>query len=151
MTRMRAALLAASLLALSCGGAGRPGTANVAGPSAVLSLEGAWSGEASDSSGPGTMTWQVTAAGTAFAGTAILIEGSTKLTGRGTVSGTVTGDALAFSLTIPAGGFDSPYESCTATVSGEGHFTARLLTGAYSGSNSCTGEVTSGLLTLNRP
>ena len=61
------------------------------------------------------------------------------------------GASLEFEeLGVPAGGFDSPYASCTAEVSGDGQISTASITGTFAGSNSCTGTITSGQLTLNK-
>ena len=44
-----------------------------------------------------------------------LVDTATSAKGKGTVSGTVSGSAVHFTVTIPAGGFDAPYASCAAT------------------------------------
>lgn len=139
--------------AVACGGSGggsltQPSAAPT--PSGPASLTGTWSGAASDSSGPGQMSWQLTQAGTSFSGTATLTDSGTGLGGRGSVSGTVSNTSIHFSIGVPAGGFDSPYASCTAEISGDGQISAASITGTFAGSNSCTGVITSGQLTLNK-
>jgi hypothetical protein len=140
--------------AVACGGNGGSGSPTQPPPSPAssgpVSLTGSWSGTASDSSGPGQVTWQLTQAGTSFSGTATLTDSSTGLGGRGTVSGTVSNTSIHFSMSIPAGGFDSPYTACTAEVSGDGQASAASITSTFAGSNSCTGAITSGQLTLNK-
>ena len=49
-----------------------------------------------------------------------MTDGGAGLGGRGSVSGTVSNGSIHFSISVSAGGFDSPYESCTAEVSGAG-------------------------------
>jgi hypothetical protein len=96
------------------------------------------------------MTWTLTQSGSSFSGTLTMNDTTTAVTGRGTVSGSVSGATLQFSLSVPSGGFDSPYASCSATVSGSGSASASTITGTYSGSSSCTGAVSSGQLSLNK-
>ena len=145
--------LLAFISAEACGGSGgsstqpSPTSPSASGP---VSLSGTWIGSASDSSGPGQMSWQVTQAGGSFSGTATLTDTATGLGGRGSVSGTVSNSSIHFSISIPAGGFDSPYAACTANVSGDGQASTSSITGTYSGSNSCAGIITSGQLTLNK-
>lgn len=82
-----------------------------------------------------------------------MTDSSTSVTGRGTVSGSVAGSSLTFSLTVPAGGFDVPYGSCSAVVSGNGSVSQTSIAGTYSGSStgSCTtATIASGQLTLNK-
>jgi hypothetical protein len=143
------AVLALSAAAACGGGGGSTPTE----PSSPANVNGTWSGSATDSSGPGTMTWQITQSGSSFSGSLTIVDSSTKVTGRGTVSGTVSGSSLQFSLSVPAGGFDAPYTSCSSTVSGSGSTSSTSITGTYSGSStgSCsTGTIASGQLTLNK-
>jgi hypothetical protein len=144
--------LLALVSAAACGGSDGASSASLTQPSVSLAdgLTGTWSGSASDSSGPGRMSWQITQTGTSFSGTATLTDSGTALGGRGSVSGTVSNGSIHFSITIPAGGFDSPYASCAGEVSGDGQSSTASIAGTYSGSNSCTGAITSGQLTLNR-
>lgn len=95
------------------------------------------------------MSWQLTQAGASFSGTATVTVDA-GLGGRGAVSGTVSSSSIHFSISIPVGGFDSPYASCSADVSGDGQTSSTSITGTFSGSNSCTGAITSGELTLTR-
>lgn len=68
----------------------------------------------------------------------------------GTVSGTVSGNGLTFSMSVPAGGADGTFTTCSATVSGSGTVSGASLSGSYTGSNSCTGSFSSGTVTLSR-
>ena len=68
----------------------------------------------------------------------------------GTVSGSVTGNSITFSLSVPQGGADGSFTSCSATVSGQGTVSGSSLSGSYTGSNSCSGSVSSGTVTLSK-
>jgi hypothetical protein len=96
------------------------------------------------------MTWQLTQTDASFSGTVRATDTSTGAVGTGSVSGTITGSTLQFSITIPAGGYPSPYASCTANVSGSGQATSSTITGTYTGTSSCAGTIGSGQLTLNK-
>ena len=96
------------------------------------------------------MTWQLTQSDSSFSGTLTMTDGGTGVTGRGTVSGSVSGNSIQFSLSIPSGGFDSPYAICTATASGSGSASSSAISGSYSGSSSCTGTIASGQINLNK-
>ena len=140
---------------LACGGSGgglsSPTQSTPAlTSSAPLNLSGTWSGPASDSSGPGQMTWKITQEGASFSGALTMIDMSTSLSGRGSVSGAVSGSSIQFSIRVPVAGFDSPYASCSTDVSGDGQASTLSITGAYSGSNSCGGAIASGQLTLSK-
>ena len=142
------------LVSFGCGGSSgstsAPSPTPTPGPSESVNLNGTWSGPASDSTGPGAMAWQVTQTAASFSGTVTMTDTATGLTGRGSVSGTVSGSAVRFSITIPAGGFDSPFASCTASVTGDAQASSSSITGTYSGSSSCNGAIGSGKLTLNK-
>jgi hypothetical protein len=139
----------ALLWAVACGGSS--GTTQPSPtPSAPVNLSGSWGGSASDSSGPGQMSWQLAQTDTAFSGGIRMTDTGTGVGGTGSVSGSVSGAAVQFSITVPAGGFQSPYGSCTATASGSGQATSSTITGTYTGSNSCSGTISSGQLSLNK-
>ena len=126
------------------------GAQTATAPTPPATLAGRWSGTADDNSGTGLMTWQVSLSGASLSGIVTVVEPTSRVTGQGTLSGTFDGRQIAFTLSIPTGGFGSPYESCAATVSGTATAELWLLTGTYTGTNTCSGEVTSGQLTLNR-
>ena len=96
------------------------------------------------------MAWQLSQSDTAISGTATMTDTGTGVNGRGSISGTLSGSAVRFSIAIPAGGFDSPFESCSATVSGDAQTSLSSLTGTYTGSNSCAGSIGSGTFTLTK-
>jgi len=133
-------------LALSgaCGGASS--STPVAPSAGSVNVAGSWRGTATDSSGEGSLTLQVTQSGTDLSGTVTMSV--ITVTGRGTVTGTVSGSTIRLTITIPAGGFDAPFSGCTATVSGDGQASASAINATYTGTNSCSGPVTKGQLTL---
>ena len=142
------AALALTLTA-ACGSESKPdGPTGPSDPAA--SVSGTWSGSATDSSGGGVMSWQLTQADTSISGTVTITDTGTGVNGRGSISGTLSGSSIRFSIAIPAGGFDSPFASCSATVSGDAQASASSLTGTYTGSNSCAGSIGSGSFTLNK-
>jgi hypothetical protein len=141
-----AGLACVVLVACSEGGGSNTPTS----PTPSGGLTGTWRGTASDSSGPGQMTWQLNQTGNSFSGTMTMTDTATTLTGRGSVSGTVSGSNLHFTITIQAGGFDAPYNGCTAQVDGDAELSATTITGSYSGTNSCAGSVASGQLSLSK-
>ena len=115
-----------------------------------MSLSGSWRGTATDSSGPGTISAQVTQTGTDLTGTVTMTVTGASTTGRGTLTGTLSGSTIRATITVPAGGFDAPYGSCNASVTADGQASASSITATYSGTNSCSGPVTGGQLTLNK-
>jgi hypothetical protein len=150
-------LIAAALVGVAgfaCGGGGSSTSSPTppSTPTSSTNITGTWNGSAYDSagnaSGPGSMTWQVTQTGGSFSGTMTLTDIGTNVTGRGTVSGSVSGTSIQFSMAVPTGGFDGPYGSCTANVTGTGVAASTSINGNYTGSSSCGGAIGSGLLTL---
>src|SRR4051812_31942122 len=92
------AMLVFGVVAIGCKGGG---SSTPSAPSAIT-VNGTWSGTASDSSGPGTMTWQLSQMGTTFSGTLTMKDSTVNVTGRGSVSGTLSGSSLQFSMSVPA-------------------------------------------------
>lgn len=93
---------------------------------------------------------QVTQTGTDLSGTVAMTVTGASTTGRGTLTGTLSGATIRVTITVPAGGFDAPYGTCNASVSAEGQASASSITATYSGTNSCSGPVTGGQLTLSK-
>jgi hypothetical protein len=143
-------LYAAACLALMLAGAcsGKESSAPVAPTVTSVNVAGSWRGTATDSSGDGSLTLQLTESGTNLSGTVTMSV--ITVAGRGTVTGTVSGSTIHLTITIPAGGFDAPFSGCTATVSGDGQVTASSISATYTGTNSCSGPVTKGQLTLTK-
>jgi hypothetical protein len=156
--RSAAAVLVLSLLATACGksgggdGGGSSTPTQPTTPGTFVNIAGTWSGSAYDASGNtsggGSMTWQITQTSASFSGQLTIVDAGTNATGRGTVSGTVNDTALTFSMTVPAGGFDTPFAGCSVTLSGTGVAADTSINGNYSGSSSCSGGISGGLLTL---
>jgi hypothetical protein len=144
--RLFAPWLVALAMTAGCKGKTDPPVAPTA---PTLNVAGAWRGTADDSSGPGSITMQVTQSGENLTGTVAMSV--TTVAGRGTVAGSVSGTStIRLTITIPAGGFDAPFGSCTATVTGTGQATATSITATYTGTNSCSGPITKGELTLSK-
>src|SRR5262245_11193716 len=125
----RLGALALSLLSVAACTSAPPAPSAPTGPPApATNLAGQWRGAASDSSGPGSITLQLTQTGGDISGTATMSVNGTSITGRGTLTGTLTGSTLRFTIAVPTGGFDAPYASCTVSVSGDGRATATSIT-----------------------
>ena len=149
--RHRATIAAAVVLGLTTAafGCGTPPSAGPS-PSPLAGLTGTWSGSASDSSGPGQLTWQIEQTGTSFSGTLTMTDTHAGYSGRGSISGTLSGSSVSFLMLVPAGGFDDPYTECSVDISGDGQVASSSISASYSGSNSCSGAITAGQLTLGR-
>jgi hypothetical protein len=131
----------------ACGGAS---VSPVQPTATVATLTGAWSGPASDTSGPGQLTWVVEQAGDGFSGTLALVDGVTGTEAIGTVSGIVVGTVVRFTMQLPVGALERPFQSCSTAVDGEGTLEGAVLSGTYAGTNSCTGRIGAGRLALSR-
>lgn len=145
-----------TVVSLACGSGGgstgsttQPSPAPTTPSGTTADVNGSWRGTATDSSGPGAMVWQITQSGTSFSGTVTITDTSTGLTARGTISGTVSGSSIQFSIAIPAGGFET-MPTCTASATGSGSIAGSTITGTYSGSSTCSGSISSGQITLNK-
>ena len=152
---VRAATAVAVIALAGCSKSDPGGT--TPSPTTPANIAGTWSGPASDSSGTGTMTWTVTQAGRTISGPLAIVASvaaDVNVAGAGTLSGTVTGNSIAFTLTIPAGGFGPPYSSCTSTSSGTATVAGNAISGSYtgtvSGATNCSGAIGAGQLNLNK-
>lgn len=145
----RGALSAAALLTLlgACGGGGSP--SKPSDPIPVIDLAGTWAGAASDSTGPGTMTWVLTKTATGASGPATTRTplGSAVMTG--TISLEQTGTSATWRIDVPAGGVTGA-PGCTVQVTGSATLTATAITGTYSGTGSCTDAFSGGTVSLSK-
>ena len=122
----RTAIALASLLAVGCGG----GSGTVTSPSAT-SIAGTWTGAFADTIlGPNPSTWVVQQSSSAVSGT-FTIQ-APLATGKGTISGTISGTTVTWSGAIAAGGFPAPFQNCVGTASGTLQLSGTKLTGPYS-------------------
>ena len=94
------------------------------------------------------MAWTLSESNGAFSGAFTIVDGTVGVKGAGTVSGTLSGSTVTFTASVPAGGFDAPFAGCSASISGQAALTESTLTVTYTGSNSCSGALTSGTATL---
>ena len=147
MRRFLRTTLALALLSASIAGCSRVPTAP--GTPAV-DVTGTWAGSASDNTGFGEFLWQVTQSGGTFTGRIEITDRSAGITGQGSVHGSVLDGTLQFTITIPSGGFDAPFDNCTTTVSGDATVASTSLSGTYAGSSSCSGKVYAGQFVLRR-
>ena len=112
-------------------------------------LNGVWSGVASDSSGPGSMTWNLTQTSVTVSGTMQAATPSGAIAFSGSFSGTLSGATLPFTITVPAGGVTG-LPTCTVTMTGTvSSITTSTLGGTYSGS-SCGGPFSNGQFKLTK-
>ncbi len=149
------AVVVLTWFAAACGGNSTP-----TGPSGQLSVTGTWAGTATDSStsasagtvmgqaSMGGMTWPLTQSGSTVTG-AMNFAG---MAGRtpGSLSGTMSGEDMAFTMDMPVNSMMS--SGCSARATGTAHFngTSMTMTGTYTGTNSYTGAFTSGQMAMTR-
>jgi hypothetical protein len=126
------------------------GSSSSTAPAPTFTLTGTFSGQAGDSSGPGTLTWKITQSGTSVSGSASFTDAATGASGTGNVSGSLSGSTLSFTISIPAGGFPAPADACTASMQGSAQATSTSIDGTYTGTNSCTGPIQGGHFTLTK-
>jgi hypothetical protein len=137
-----------------------PAPAPVAPPpstSGPVVASGTWTGVGSDSFSPELMTWVVTQSGTTLSGTADINAvdpadgtcGSCHKVKRGTLTGTLSGNAVTISMTFPAGG-DVPTPICEAKLTATGTVVDRRITGTYTGTDTCEGVYANGVMDLSR-
>jgi hypothetical protein len=105
------------------------------------------------------VTWKLTQTGANVSGT-VTTQSIDPATGHefcnschrsrtGTLSGTVSGTTLTWTVFFPADAANDPTPSCTATLSGTiSDITGNSPSGSYSGQDTCEGLYSNGTLTL---
>ncbi len=113
----------------------------------AFDLTGTWSGPASDDSGPATMTWRLTQSGASITGSFLAVEPPPRLTNyRGTISGSLSGTSLTFTIDVPKGSIVG-LPNCSVAINGTAVVTANVIEGTYTGED-CTGPFANGLMSL---
>jgi len=108
-------------------------------PTASISaVAGTWTTIIRVQQGAGLMTWVLAQNGTVVSGDvhAGTLNGARLVTG--TLAGSLQGDVLFFTITVPAGGFVFD-PSCASTVEGFGNVRGSEIRGVYAGGASCAG------------
>lgn len=130
-----------------------------------VSMVGAWSGTGVDSNantglnGTTIVTWTLAQTDASVSGTvntrSVDPVGTTCVSCHrnktGTLSGTVAGTAMTFTISFPPGIAGDPTPLCTATIAGTvSGITQSSFTALYSGDDSCEGPLLDGTLTMAR-
>jgi hypothetical protein len=125
---------------------------------APAGLSGTWTGTGSDSFSPELVTLVLTQSGTALSGTAEINAvdptdgtcGSCHKVKRGTLTGTLSAGTVTISIKFPAGG-DVPAPICDADFNATATLADRRMTGTYTGTDTCEGVYSDGVIELARP
>ena len=114
-------------------------------------LTGAWRGNITVNNVNGIMTWTLAQTGASVSGTVVIALPTGVVLMNGTVSGTLSGNSLGFTMTVPAGGIVSQ-PGCSGQIAGANMVvSSTTMTGAYSVVNStCTTGLTNGTFVLTR-
>lgn len=126
-------------------------------PAAGNSLTGTWTGAGSDSFSPELVTLVLTQSDAMISGTAEINAvtpgdgtcGSCHKVKRGTLTGTVAGGTVTMAIKFPAGG-DVPAPICDAEFNATAALLDRRITGTYTGSDTCEGIYSNGVIDLAR-
>ena len=157
------ASLAAAALLVTAAGCGSSPAAPINDPlpgttPSAANISGTWTGTGTDAQGPETFTWTVTQIGNQITGSAIMASanpndgscGSCHKQKSGTITGTLSGGALALTLAFPEGGADiTPLCAITMTASTT-EVAAGRIAARYTGTTTCEGPITDGSLTVVR-
>jgi hypothetical protein len=146
MRLLKSVLIAAALVSAACGDemptdpTDRP-----------ASLTGTWRGTITVTNITATMTWTLTQTGSAVTGPAVIGLSSGAVLMNGTVSGTLSGSTLPFTLTVSPGGIPAQ-PACTGQIAGTNTVSGTsTMNGSYTvASSTCTTGLTSGTFTLTR-
>jgi len=113
----------------------------------LINLTGTWKGTGTDSSGSTQFTAVLTQAATVVSGSSTFTTGDA--TGNGSFTGTVnpSGTNLNFTIAVTA---SVGTQTCTINYTGIGQLNGNVLTGTYSGTNSCVGNVSNGQFAITK-
>ncbi len=120
-------------------------------------LGGTWSGAGSDSFSPELVTWMITQSGTTLSGTVEINAvdptdgtcGSFHKVKKGILNGTLSASTVTIAMKFPAGG-DVPAPICEAELSATGTLDGRRISATYTGSDTCEGMYSNGVMELMR-
>jgi hypothetical protein len=146
---MRCAMVLVLLVLVTTIGCGS--TESPSAPSAV-SVSGNWAGDLSVQETTARMTWTLTQSGSTVTGPVLIVLPSGVVLLNGTLSGTVSGSTLTYTIDVRAGGIPSE-PGCTGQLGGTATLGAipTTLTGSYAISSSpCRTPVSNGSVTLTK-
>lgn len=94
------------------------------------------------------MTWVLSQSGPSVSGTVTAATPEAGVVASGSLSGTLSGSTLQFSIAVPAGNV-AGNPGCAVSITGIGDVTASRISALYSGIASCAG-VFNGEFALNK-
>jgi hypothetical protein len=114
-------------------------------------FSGTWRGNITVSNVSAVMTWALTQTGSSVTGPVLIALPTGVVLLNGTVSGTVSGNSLPFTLTVPPGGILTQ-PGCSGRITGTSTLaTAAAMNGSYTvASSTCTTGLTNGTFVLTR-
>ena len=88
---------------------------------------------------------------TSLSGSASMTDTTQGITGSGSITGSVSGSSFQFTITVASGSFSGAAAGCSASINGNGQsVSSTTLSATYSGTNSCSGAIGSGQLTMSK-
>lgn len=178
LTIIIATALAASVISCGSGdgstassssGSAPPPSGSPVAPAQPVGVTGTWIGTGVDSNAktglsgttivPGTtiVTWTLTQTDASVSGTVTTQStdppgtcNSCHRSRTGTLSGTIAGTTLTWTLSFPADAAHDPTPICTATLTGTVSIAEKSLGGPYTGDDLCEEQFLNGTLTLAR-
>jgi len=116
-------------------------------PTAPLTVSGVYHGPASDNTGSGLLTLNLSQSGSTVSGTGATSSTTGVIGLSGTVAGTFSGTTL--NLTITVTGTELPPCITTFSVTASG-VTSSTIAGTYSATSSCGNPISGGTFTLTK-
>jgi hypothetical protein len=141
-------LLLSLTAAAACSDDGGPSTPTPQIPN----LAGTWSGSLDVQGTPAAMTWTLTQTGSAVSGPVLIRLGSGIVLLNGTLSGTLNGPVLTYTIVVPPNGIPAQ-PACSGQVGGNvtAATDARTLAGSFNiVSSTCVSPLTNGTISLSR-
>jgi hypothetical protein len=146
MRLVKCALIAAALVSTACGDVMPTDPTDQ-----PTSLTGTWRGNITVSNITAIMTWTLTQTGSAVSGPVVIMLPSGAVLMNGNVAGTLSGNTLPFTLTVPPGGIPTQ-PGCSGQITGtNGVTSSSTMNGTYTvASSTCTTGLANGTFTLTR-
>jgi peroxiredoxin len=115
----------------------------------IPEIAGGWSGTATDSTGPGELSWDIAQEENRVSGRFEGKDPSSGIQFGGSLEGQLSLSELTFTMTVPRGTLPRPYQDCEVKMTGTADVSATEIRGTYAGIT-CGKPVGNGQLTLLR-